>query len=81
MRDSQAALNRGPVEQVLQFGDLAHGTDALQVCAPVAHRDTGGIVATVFQAAQPLHEDGDDVAFRDGAYDAAQVRFSRLLNL
>ena len=42
----------------------------------VEHGDAGGVVAAVFEAAQPFHEDGDDVPLSDGSDDAAHLTVS-----
>ena len=40
------------------------------------HRHAAGVVATVFQPLQALHEDGNDVAGRNGADDATHKEHS-----
>ena len=40
------------------------------------HRHAAGVVATVFQPLQALHEDGNDVAGRNGADDATHREHS-----
>jgi hypothetical protein len=69
--DAEAAGERFVVQAGLEFADLAHGADALDVAVVHAHGDTGGVVTAIFQAPQALHQDGDDVALSDGSDNSA----------
>ena len=70
--DAERRLEGIGVECGLEFGDLALAALAAHG-AVVQNRESCRIIATVFQPPQALHEDGDDVAIRDGADDAAHV--------
>ena len=76
VRDPQRTLDGALVEQALQLGDLTDRTDALQARIVIAHGDAGRVVSPVFEPTQTLHQDGYDVAFGDGPYDAAHVTIS-----
>ena len=71
--DAQAALGRGLVDGVLEDPDLAHRAHALEVAGGVQHGDARGIVAAVFEPAQALHENGNDVALGDGSDNATHA--------
>ena len=49
---------------------FALGAQAADVAVPL-QSDARGVIAPVFEAAQALHQNGDDVTLGDGAYDAA----------
>ena len=78
VRDADLAVRRVRVDRVLQHLHLADGAQALELGRAVQHRDAGGVVAAVFEPAQSLHEDGDDVALSDGSDDAAHLTVSRI---
>ena len=76
MRDAHVAADRGRVERILENLYLADGAQAGDPSV-LEHRDTGRIVAAVFQAPQTLHENGDRVAFRNHTYDSAHLALLR----
>ena len=49
----------------------------LSLARAVQHGDAGGVVAAVFEPAQTLHQDGNDVALGDGSNDSAHLTVSR----
>ncbi len=81
VRNAQCPLDLTLFEQLLQLGDLADRTDALQSGILATHSDTGRIVSAVFEAAQSLHKDRDDIALGDGSYDAAHGGMSPAFDL
>jgi hypothetical protein len=65
-----AGAGRG-LQPRFQHFDLADGAPHLQGAVAAEHRDAGGIVAAVAQAPQALDENGNYIAPRRGADDAA----------
>ena len=53
--------------------DLAQGTDAAQVAGGGQGGHAGGVVAAVFEAPQPLEQDGRDLTLGDAADDSAHA--------
>ena len=76
VRDADLAVRGVGFDRVLEHLDLADGAQALELGGAVEHGDAGGVVAAVFEAAQPLHQDRDDVALSDGSDDAAHLKVS-----
>ena len=72
MRDSHVAADGRCVQGVLQNLDFA---DRAQACDMTVfkNRDTGRIIAAVFEAAQTVHQDGDCVTLGDHTYDSAHT--------
>src|SRR5690606_3332549 len=68
--DAQVAGQRLASQGLLELGDLADSTAALQLAALGEDRHAGAVVATIFQALEAFDEDRGDVAFGDGANDA-----------
>jgi hypothetical protein len=71
MCNAQVALDRRLLERVLQHPDFADRAQPAQFAAAVQDREAGGIVTAVFQAPQPLDQDGNDVSVSDRADDSA----------
>src|SRR5690349_5594052 len=78
VRDADLAVRGIGVDRVLQHLHLADGAQALEMRGAIEYRDTSGVVASVFQATQTLHEDGHYVPFSDGSDDAAHLTVSRI---
>ena len=64
MRDARAAAQRSIVQRVLQFGNLAHATAAVQL-ATIHGRDAGGVITAVLEAPKAFYQHRYDVALRD----------------
>ncbi len=77
VRDAELAVGRIRVDRVLQHLHLADGAQALEFGGAVQYGDAGGVVAAVFEPAQSLHQDGDDVALSDRSDDSAHLTVSR----
>ncbi len=73
VRDADLAVRGIRLDGVLEHLDLADRAQALELGGAVEHGDAGGVVAAVFEPAQSLHQDGDDVALSDGSDDAAHL--------
>jgi hypothetical protein len=71
VRDAQMTVDRRFVQRVLEHPDLAHGAQATHLAAAIQDGDAGRVVAAVFQAAQALDQDGNDVSISDRADDSA----------
>ena len=76
VRDADLAVRGIRLDGVLEHLDLADRAQALELRGAVEHGDAGGVVATVFEPAQSLHEDGDDVSLSDGSDDSAHLDVS-----
>ena len=76
VRDADLAVRGIRFDGVLEHLDLADRAQALELGGAVEHGDAGGVVAAVFEPAQSLHQDGDDVALSDGSDDAAHLKVS-----
>ena len=68
--DTEFAVGGRGVDGVLQHLYLADGANPLEVASAVEHRDTGGVVAAIFEPTQTLDEYRDDVTVCDGADDS-----------
>ena len=69
MRNTSVSLGFGLFGLRRQFSHPAHGAQTLQ--PPFANqRQSGRIVAAIFKPAQPMQENGNDVAVRDRRDDA-----------
>src|SRR5918911_1025257 len=75
VRDAGAPGNALRARLRSELTDAPRGAQAFQRPA-LNDRDAGGVVAAVFQSPQAFDEQGDDVAARRGADDAAHARFS-----
>jgi hypothetical protein len=73
VRDADLAVRGIRLDGFLEHLDLADGAQALEFRGAVEHGDAGGVIASVFEPAQSLHEDGDDVALSDGSDDSAHL--------
>ena len=73
VRDADLAVRGIRLDGFLEHLDLADGAQPLELRGAIQHGDAGGVVATVFEPAQSLHEDGDDVALSDGSDDSAHL--------
>src|SRR5690606_28287812 len=73
--DAAPAMGRVGGELGLQGRHLASGLVDPQLAGVVHHRHTGGVVAPVFQTAQALHENFNDVALGNGPDDATHSYF------
>ncbi len=73
MCDAHLAVGVIGVDGVLEHLHLADGAQALEMRRAVQHRNAGRVVAAIFQAAEPFHEDGNDVPVSDGSDDTAHV--------
>src|SRR5690606_18647503 len=74
--DAQVGVETLRAGRSLHFGDApgaAHAADVVAL-APVDHCDAGRVVAAVFEALEALDEDGNHIAIRDRANDAAHGR-------
>jgi hypothetical protein len=71
VRDAEMAIDRRLVERVLEHPDLADGAQPAHLAAAVQDGDAGRVVTAVFQAAQALDQDGNDVSISDRADDSA----------
>jgi hypothetical protein len=58
--------------ELFEFAHASFALGDLQA-ALAADGDAGGVVAAIFQPAQSLHQDRDDVALSDGSDDAAHL--------
>ena len=70
MRDTKFAVGGRGVDGVLQHLHFTDGANTLEVAGAVEHRDAGGVVATIFEPTQTLHEHRDDVTVCDGTDDS-----------
>src|SRR5678815_2759819 len=71
MRDAARRVQGLLVERVLESRHLTDGTPALDLRVAIQHGETGRVVTAILEPPQSFHEHGNDVAFGDGAYDAA----------
>ncbi|MCY1398324.1 hypothetical protein D9M71_133530 [compost metagenome] len=76
--DAQATDQRLLGQGLLQLGDLAGTTAAIQLTVIGEDGHTGAVIATVFEALQALDQNGGDIALGDGANDATHGFFSYL---
>jgi len=67
----QGATDITVIQHRLQFGDLAHGTNALQAAILTAHRNPRRIIAPVLEALEAFDKNRNNVTLRDGANNAA----------
>src|SRR5581483_1843328 len=71
VRDAERPLEPGLVRHV---DEVCDATDAAKPVQPaVDDRQSGRVVATVFEFPQSLEEDGNDVTLRDRAYDSTHT--------
>ena len=54
----------------VQLGHAAHGTDTVHVAFRVEQGQTGGVITAIFEFAQALDQDGDDIALCYGTNDS-----------
>src|SRR5690606_16466686 len=68
------------IERILQLLHLAEAAQPPER-AVGKHGETGRVIASILEAAQSLHQDRCDVAFRNRTHDAAHSRSSRSCSL
>ena len=73
MRDADLAPGRILIDGILQHLDLTDRAQARETVGAIEDCDAGGIIAAVFQPAQTLHEDGDDIALGDRSDDSTHI--------
>ena len=73
VRNANFARGRRFGECVLQHFDLADGPDSFQLVGAVEDREPSGVVATIFKAAQPFHQNRNDIALSNGADNSAHT--------
>ena len=71
--DAVGAVERLEPDHFFQVAQLAFGPADLQTLAIAAHRDSGGVVAAIFQPPQSLNDDGNDPFLAYVAHDAAHA--------
>ena len=70
--DAEGAVEGMLAQNFFEIAQLAGGAaDFEQGCVGAADGDAGGVVAAVFEAAQALNDDGDDLLTADVADDSA----------
>jgi hypothetical protein len=68
VRDAHAALDTRLFHHLCKRSDPADAAQAAQ--AAVDDRDPGGVIATVFEFAQALEQNRNDITLCDGGYDS-----------
>src|SRR5579883_2269134 len=68
--DAVSAVEGLGANDLLEVAELAFGAADLQALAIAGNRDTGGIVAAVLQAPQPVNDDRDDLLLAHVTDDA-----------
>ena len=71
--DAVGAVERLQADDLFQVAQLAFGAANLQTVAIAAHRDSGGIVAAIFQPPQALDDDRDHPLLANVSHDAAHA--------
>jgi hypothetical protein len=68
------------LEDFFEVVQLSRGTRHGEFIAPrAAYGDSGRVIATVFEASQPLDNDGNDLLGADIANDSAHIEILRYL--
>ena len=71
------AVERLQADDFFQIAQLAFGATNLQSVAIASHRDSGGIIAAIFQPPQSFDDDRNDTLLADVADNAAHGKTSQ----
>ena len=74
--DTQTAHQRVFGQRCFEFADFARATHALKGFVVGENRDTGAVIAAVFEALEAFEQDGGDVTFSDCADNSTHAYFS-----
>src|ERR1700733_13373389 len=64
VRNSNLSGSRCVLQSFVEHPDLTHSPQSLQMLRAVENGNSRGVIPTVFQPVQPLHQDGHYVALR-----------------
>ena len=73
VRNTDVALQRAFIERILQRLDFAGTSQAIDVIA-ITNRNTGRVVATIFEAAKAVHQYRNDVSFGNRTDDSTHLK-------